>query len=112
MLYDTGNETIIIMMFFVFTSAHKMSGYQGSDGKFLPKFMNAQEAMDKGVGNKYAVAGQYKGGPHNAQASLKSPNPMMIPMSGRRLASEVPYKPIEAHSNLVTVDRKFGGSGK
>ena len=89
-----------------------MAGYKGNDGKFLPLYMNAKEAMDKGVGDKYAVAGNYQGDPQNAKASLKSPNPNMIPMGEKRLANEVPYKPIEAHSNLVTVDRKFGDPGK
>lgn len=52
-----------------------MSGYRDSSGHYLPHDMYADEAMDRGLGDKYGVSCNYQGPSSSGMASLLETNP-------------------------------------
>lgn len=52
-----------------------MSGYRDKKGQFLPDHINAEEAKDKGVADKFGISKNYQGKEENAVGRRIEPNP-------------------------------------
>ena len=81
------------------------SPYRDSQGRFIPKYMPAAEANDKGLGDKYKVSDNYKGKPDNAIAKRIGENPY-------EKTGEDTAHPSHTHTghkpNMTTAAEKFG----
>jgi hypothetical protein len=51
------------------------SGYRDAKGRFIPRMMKAEDALEKDIGDKYVVSDNYEGKPSNAVGKLIEQNP-------------------------------------
>jgi hypothetical protein len=78
-------------------------GFRDNQGRFLPNHMNANDALQRDVGDRYQVSVDYMGKPEKAIAQIKEPNPHQY---GPGVSSDI-YPKNGNPPNLVTVNKKY-----
>eukprot|EP00873_Tetraselmis_striata_P007421 jgi/Tetstr1/427685/TSEL_017810.t1 len=82
--------------------------YRGSDGKFLPRNMNASEALNAGPnGDKYQVSTHYEGKASNCNASIAEPNPYWFKSPNGEKSGDSPYPQTGRKLSTDTVESHF-----
>ena len=80
--------------------------YRDQNGRFIPREMNAQEALDKNLGPNYMISDNYEGEPINGRGTLINDNPYWVGQFAPKNEPEFPKNP--GHKpNFETVKEKF-----
>eukprot|EP00040_Diaphanoeca_grandis_P013173 m.66621 g.66621 ORF g.66621 m.66621 type:complete len:89 (-) comp23710_c0_seq2:280-546(-) len=86
-----------------------MSGYRDAGGRYIPQTMNAQDAKDAGLGDKYRISDAYQGSASTATATRTESNPYEFNYgNGGGLKGGESITSTGNAPCLLTVTEKFG----
>ena len=80
--------------------------YRDPKGRFIPRVIKAQDAIDRNLGENYKISDNYKGKPENAVVKLINDNPHWVGKFAPKNEPQYPKHP--SHKpNFTTVDGKY-----